>query len=1087
MQNKKHPLLQYLYAEHLKVINNIKLTRREVDVLSFFVSGRSAKKIAHFFSISPKTIEHHTHNIMLKMGCHSKEGIIDFVERSNKLPYLRKFYVLIHAQNLFDQALEHVAQDVKRVSIPCSLYIPPSPSSEKLIVSSLESSLKIAGIQILTTAPSSSKNSDHYVLLMNFKKPAKKKQDASPPPSSHILLLHPGIPSPIEILRDPYEINSLDLINQKVYYTLVFEILKKLLPTLDLKKIESTFQKHYKEIENLIEHKDTLTGPPPSQEEAPLFSHKKFFSLLKRKWYGFGALFALCLIIISVAQILIPSFKIAYSWLPIRSELITPTENSFLKRPSLISQIENRFKGSEDIQTLALVGLGGVGKTTLAREYANLQTSPVIWIINAESRETLNLSFKHLADALATQSGTLHVSKKIEKEKNPKEAEHKMIQFVKENLKKLSNWLLIYDNVKTFTDIQTHFPKDPKGWGRGKILLTTQDSTIENNPHVKSVIYVGEMTPEQKICLFTKIMNNGGAEPFKPEQEREARLFLQDIPSFPLDVSVAARYINSTNISYKDYLKYINNYEFSKAQENILKGDVDYNKTRYGIITLSLKALLKEDPNFQDLLLFICFLDSQNIPRDLLTQSKNSVIIDNFIRHLKKYSLITNETSSKARISPTFSIHRSTHAIILAYLIKDLNLLHNKHLLQDQIKVLSTCMKSALDKEDFTKMKNLSLHAEQILKHPDLLNETSQGIIRGELGCIYYYFCDYPRAKALIEKSLANLQNSQNPDYKKIAHFQIYLGNINRKLGNYKRAINLFEHSIQLYKRLPKNELEKAKAYGYLGVSYRELGSFKKAKPLLEKTVAIYTSTPSKATVKRAWSLSHLGSIYKRIGDYEKARQLFEESLKIYKQQSEEYVGTGWVYGDLGDVYVSLGQYKKAKSHLDKSLSICRGHFYEDHIHIAQASLYLARYHMTQKNYKEARRLLEKSLIIFEKTFGKNSLNTRCVLLTLGELSLLEGNLQAAEHELSHALKILKSKKHPEQYLAYEQLAELSLKKGLKAQEIRENKKSAQEKEKALAYLYQAFELCKTHLPEDSPNYLRVKQKLEALNRSINS
>ena len=53
--------------------------------------------------------------------------------------------------------------------------------------------------------------------------------------------------------------------------------------------------------------------------------------------------------------------------------------------------------------------------------------------------------------------------------------------------------------------------------------------------------------------------------------------------------------------------------------------------------------------------------DSQNIPKDLLSTLKNDVIVDDFIYHLKKYSLITNKSSINS--SQAISIHRSTHVL----------------------------------------------------------------------------------------------------------------------------------------------------------------------------------------------------------------------------------------------------------------------------------------------------------------------------------------------------------------------------------------------------------------------------------------
>lgn len=73
---------EVIYKEHLKEIQGIKFTTREIEIIAFILSGRSGKKTASFLSISPKTVENYTHNIKEKLKCNSREGIIDFIEKS---------------------------------------------------------------------------------------------------------------------------------------------------------------------------------------------------------------------------------------------------------------------------------------------------------------------------------------------------------------------------------------------------------------------------------------------------------------------------------------------------------------------------------------------------------------------------------------------------------------------------------------------------------------------------------------------------------------------------------------------------------------------------------------------------------------------------------------------------------------------------------------------------------------------------------------------------------------------------------------------------------------------------------------------
>ena len=75
---------------------------------------------------------------------------------------------------------------------------------------------------------------------------------------------------------------------------------------------------------------------------------------------------------------------------PIRSDMVIPAEFGFLQRSDEIAKIDSILKKQNNIQSIALVGPGGAGKTVLARQYAHQQQSPVIWEINAETPESLH-------------------------------------------------------------------------------------------------------------------------------------------------------------------------------------------------------------------------------------------------------------------------------------------------------------------------------------------------------------------------------------------------------------------------------------------------------------------------------------------------------------------------------------------------------------------------------------------------------------------------------------------------------------------------------------------------------------------------
>jgi NB-ARC domain. len=807
----------------------------------------------------------------------------------------------------------------------------------------------------------------------------------------------------------------------------------------------------------------------------------------------------------------------------IHSDFLLPNDKIFLSRPNILEHIEAKLKGIRGIQSVALTGIGGVGKTTLARQYAYAQNARVIWELNAETRDSLRDSFENLAYALAVTEEDKKLIKSLQSITATKEKEKEIIAFVRERLRLRSPWTLVYDNVEQYDDIQAYLPMNADQWGKGKIILTTRDSNICNNWHIQHAINIEALHPQEAFTLFSHIA--AAALMKDKKQEDDAKSFLKHLPPFPLDISTAAYYLTATNITYENYLSRLStqHQDFTRMQENILKDAGNYSKTRYNIIALSLQHLLKNHRDFKDLLLFMCLLDSQNIPQELLNTYKGGVLVDNFIYHLKKYSLITNEHLHKQGIA-TFSVHRSIQELSLHYLESASNLEAEKLSVQDLADAFDQYIEKIVEGRDILRMKLLIEHIKAFLRHEALLTGTSKGKLERGLGTLYSFIGHYDAAQEYLERSVATLRkhdNKQSPQiacallylgfvYKALGYYEkaktvleeslaiytkyypedhagrtkalLYLGGVHDSLGEYQKARYWFEKSLEVCNQhLPEDDLNVAWALANLGITNRELGCYEEAEQLLKKSLIIFRHHFPEKHVSIALVLTNLGSVYRELGCYEEAKNLTQKSLAIYREVAgDTNIRVAWSLTNLGNIYRSMGEYEKGKTFIEQGIAIYETTpLIKNERSVAWASAYLAMAHRDLGHYQIAKNLMQKSLMVYEKHYGKDHAKTADLFLHYSQILLLEGQIDKAESYVNKALAILQQNNHPEHYRALEILAELHLKKALQATEKGDHKAAQGFKQQAQNLFNQALEIIPNHFPASSPHVSRIQTKAQ--------
>ncbi|MBX9621548.1 MAG: LuxR C-terminal-related transcriptional regulator, partial [Alphaproteobacteria bacterium] len=433
MKNKNSLLPQDLYNAHLKEVNSIKFTRREIDTIAYLLSGKSAKTIATSLGVSPKTVESHVHNIMAKIESNSRDGIINFIEQSDKVEALKTYYQSLLIEGAFRKQLELLSKQISKNALKFSVYLVcwNDSDTKTTLICSLADHLKQVGVQVSVEQreifdPQGHQGSSKDISLFYCSETLIKKLDIpkknerffqfikeikKTPEAVVILFPHKSFtPEIYESFEGMKRVNFEEKI---YYYGGVFEILKEISSGISLEENLAEFRKQVQLIAGSSFREksfDTLAFSSTHLVNQTLFWT---MSLLQKRRFLYGGAS------IGIIGIVIFYFFVFYIErainIPIadpqeeslRSDLILPTDSVLLNRPQLIKMIEEALKtstqnvGTNGIKTIALVGIGGSGKTTLARYYARQQEASVVAEVDAETKEGLSESFESLAKILS--------------------------------------------------------------------------------------------------------------------------------------------------------------------------------------------------------------------------------------------------------------------------------------------------------------------------------------------------------------------------------------------------------------------------------------------------------------------------------------------------------------------------------------------------------------------------------------------------------------------------------------------------------------------------------------------------------------
>ena len=191
------------------------------------------------------------------------------------------------------------------------------------------------------------------------------------------------------------------------------------------------------------------------------------------------------------------------------------------------------------------------------------------------------------------------------------------------------------------------------------------------------------------------------------------------------------------------------------------------------------------------------------------------------------------------------------------------------------------------------------------------------GYILEDLGDIYHQLDEFNNAVACYEKALKLHQD--NNDVLHEGNSYLGLGYLSLRQGKIDEALMLYQSAIRCHEEV-NTPLRLGSDYDGLGQVYMQQNRSIEAESAFQNALKFHRTANS--FLAQGHDYVNLGKLYLKLDKLDDAKDACEKALELYKSCNNT-LGLGDVYQRFGDIYVSQGKMDEAESSFKKALEFC--------------------------------------------------------------------------------------------------------------------------------------------------------------------
>ncbi|HET8843453.1 MAG TPA: FxSxx-COOH system tetratricopeptide repeat protein [Ktedonobacteraceae bacterium] len=689
-----------------------------------------------------------------------------------------------------------------------------------------------------------------------------------------------------------------------------------------------------------------------------------------------------------------------------------PRNPLFTGREAILEQLRAQLVAPRSgtlAPTLALSGMGGIGKTQIAIEFAYrnaLEFSAVFWVA-AETAETVITSLQQIAEFLQ-----LPASRSAE--------QLQIVGAVQRWLHTHQGWLLIGDNVEDMDVLHEVLPPNRQG----ALLLTTRHQAPGL---LAQPIAVPSMSQSEGVTLLLQrarqpvslLQAEAALSPQQSQTVSAAERLVDLLDGLPLALDQAGAYIDESSCSVAEYVRRFQQQRRWVLAHRGLHGGA-HPASVFTTLTMAVDHIEQENQMAANLLRVCAFLHPEGIPEEMFTEGPshvaaivaNSHHFDLAVIALRSASLIAYRAETR-----TFSLHRLVQAVLREQMEPAEAHLWSAHAIRVVNAIFPEPIFNPWNNKNWSTCERYLIHALACLSLIDQVGEEVQEA--GELLLkIGSYLLDRGRneeASPLLERAVA-FSERQGSTHLSLTYCLTKQGELLWFQGKHLQAEQV------LYRALAIGELHLGPFHEHIIIILGDLASVLRDQEKYDAADVLYQQVWN--LLEKRWGPEHLeiaelcdnrAILYWNQGKDEQAEVLYRQALNIQeKQLGSNHPRVAITLNNLATLYREQGNYEKAEPLYQRALRIREEQLGMVHPGVATSLRGLALVWRKQGRYKEAEPLYQRALLIREETQGSEHPST---VLARNDLTSLYGDLgryEEAESVYQRALSSQEEEHGPE-------------------------------------------------------------------------